>query len=158
MTRTTRIAAFSCLAVAATSLAMAQDLSFFRSKAKAGNYEYKMQMDMSQMPGLPPGMGQQTFTMQHCLTQEDIDRGTMNKNRDGSTSDCKITNMSQSGSSASYTTTCTKPRAMTADVKINFVSDGFHMDMKMNMESPKGGGPMTMTQHMDARYLGACTK
>jgi hypothetical protein len=136
---------------------MADDLSFFKSKAKPGLYEYKMQMDMSQMPGMPPGMGQQTHTMQHCLTQEDIDRGAMSKGRDGTSNDCQVKNVSTSGSSASYSMACTKPRPMNADVKITFAGDGYHMDMKMNMESPKGG-TMAMTQQMDAKYLGACTK
>ncbi|HLX24420.1 MAG TPA: DUF3617 domain-containing protein [Usitatibacter sp.] len=156
--RTTRIAALAALAVAASAPALADDLSFFKSKAKAGLYEYKMQMDMSQMPGMPPGMGQQSFTTQHCLTQEDIDRGAMSRGRDGSSNDCQVKNVSTSGSSASYSMTCTKPRAMNADVKITFVGDGYHMDMKMNMENPKGGGTMAMAQHMDAKYLGACTK
>jgi hypothetical protein len=157
--RTTRIAALACLAIAASPLAMADDLSFFKSKAKPGLYEYKMQMDLSQMPGMPPGMGQQSHTMQHCLTQEDIDRGAMSKNRDGTNNDCQVKNVSTSGSAASYSMACTKPRAMNADVKIAFVSDGFHMDMKMNMADPKGGtGTMSMTQHVDAKLLGACTK
>ncbi len=158
--RTTRIALLACLAVAATPFAMAQDTSFFKNKAKAGQYEYKMDMDMSGMAGMPPNMGHQTFTTQHCLTQEDIDKGTMSKGRDPKeNNDCAIKNLQSSGNSASYTMSCTKPRKMDADVKINFVGDGYHMDMKMNMAEPKSGQVMSMTQHMDAKYLGAtCSK
>ena len=156
--RTTRIVALATLAIAASPLAMAQDLSFFKSKAKAGLYEYKTEMDMSGMPGMPPGMGHQNLTFQHCLTQEDIDKGAMSKNRDGTNNDCQIKNLSTTGSSASYSMACTKPRQMNADVKIDFVSDGFHMDMKMNMADPRSGQPMNMAQKMDAKYLGACTK
>jgi hypothetical protein len=157
--RHARIVAVACLALATAPLALAQDLSFFKSKAKPGLYEYKMEMDMSGVPGMPPGMGKQTHTMQHCLTQEDIDRGSMSKGRDPKeNNDCKVTNVQSSGSSAAYTMACTKPRQMSSDVKINFVPDGFHMDMKMNMQEPRSGQPMNMVQHMDAKYLGACTK
>jgi Protein of unknown function (DUF3617) len=157
--RNARIVAVACVALVSAPLALAQDLSFFKSKAKAGMYEYKMEMDMSGIPGMPPGMGKQTHTMQHCLTQEDIDKGAMSKNRDANEkNDCQVKNVQSSGSTASYTMACTKPRAMNADVKLNFVSDGFHMDMKMNMADPKSGQTMNMMQHMDAKYLGACTK
>jgi len=156
--RTPPVVALAALAIAASPLALAQDLTFFKSKAKPGLYEYKTEMDMSGVPGMPPGMGHQNITFQHCLTQEDIDRGVMNKNRDGTTNDCQIKNLSTSGSSASYSMACTRPRPMNADVKIAFAGGGFHMDMKMNMAEARSGQAMSMTQHMDATYLGACTK
>lgn len=156
--RTTRIAALACFTLVAAPLAMAQDLSWFKGKAKAGMYEYKTEMEMSGVPGMPPGMGKQNVTMQHCITQEDIDKGQMSKGRDGRSNDCQIKNMQTSGSSASYTMACETPRHMTADVKIAFAGDGYHMDMKMNMTEPKNGQAMNMTQHLDAKYLGACTK
>jgi len=156
--RTTPGVALACLAIAASPLAAAQDLSFFKSRAKPGMYEYKTEMDMSGVPGMPPGMGHQNVTFQHCLTQEDIDRGAMNKGRDKDNNDCQVKNLQSSGSSASYSMSCTKPRPMNADVKIAFAGDGFHMDMKMNMAETRSGQPMSMTQHMDAKYLGACTK
>jgi hypothetical protein len=157
--RTTRIVVLASFAIAASSLAMAQDLSFFKSRAKAGMYEYKMDMDMSGMPGMPAGMGHQNFTTQHCLTQEDIDKGTMSKGRDPKeNNDCQVKNVQSSGNSASYTMSCTKPRKMDADVKIAFAGDGYHMDMKMNMTEPKSGTMIPITQHMDAKYMGACTK
>jgi hypothetical protein len=157
--RTTRIAALASLAIAASVSAMADDLSFFKSKAKAGLYENKVQMELSQMPGVPPGMVPQTITTQHCLTQEDIDKGAMSRGRDGTSNDCQIKNLSTSGSSASYSMTCTKPKPMNADAKITFTGDGYHMDLKINTADPRGGtGTMTVTQHIDSKYLGACTK
>ena len=51
------IAAAACAAsLALPSLALAQ-FEQFRGKMKEGMYEYKMTMDMGQVPGLPPGMG-----------------------------------------------------------------------------------------------------
>jgi hypothetical protein len=157
--RQARIVAAACIALASAPLALAQDLSFFKSKAKPGLYESKIEMDMSGVPGMPPGMVPKAITTQHCLTQEDIDRGTMSKGRDPKeNNDCQVKNLQSSGNSASYTMSCTKPRPMNADVKISFVSDGYHMDMKMNMAEGKGGQTMTMAQHVDSKFLGACTK
>jgi Protein of unknown function (DUF3617) len=156
--RITRIVAVTCVALASAPFALAQDLSFFKSKAKPGLYEYKMQMDMSGVPGMPPGMVPHAFTTQHCLTQEDIDKGTMSKRDPKENNDCQVKNLASSGNSASYTMSCTKPRPMNADVKITFVSDGYQMDMAMNMAEPRSGQMMNMKQHMDAKYMGACTK
>ncbi|HEY2630692.1 MAG TPA: DUF3617 domain-containing protein [Usitatibacter sp.] len=156
--RTARIVAVACVALASAPLALAQDLSFFKSKAKPGLYEYKIQMDMSAIPGMPPGMGQQTHTVQHCLTQADIDKGTMTKRDPKENNDCEVKNVKSSGNTAAYTMACTKPRPMNADVKIAFANDGYQMDMTMNMAEPRSGQMMNMKQHMDAKYLGTCTK
>jgi len=156
--RTARLASLACLTLLCAPLAMADQFDWFRSKAKAGMYEYKVDMDMSGVAGLPPGMGKQSHTFQHCVTQQDIDKGQMNKGREGSeNNDCEIKNLAQSGSSATYTMSCTKPRPMQADVKIAFAGDGYQMDMKMNM-ADRSGKAMNMVQHMEARYLGACNK
>ena len=129
-----------------------------RGKMKAGMYEYKMEMDMSSMPGMPPGMKNQTTTFQHCVTNDDIDKGSFGRNpRDGAKreDDCQVKNMNVSGSTASYTMICTKPSEMSADTKMTFTGDGYKMDTVMAMKH--GGGPaMNMKQHMEARYLGPC--
>ncbi len=49
---------------------------------------------------------------------------------------------------------CPAPHEMTADTNMTFTGDGYKMDMKVNMV--QGGHPMAMTQHMEARYVGAC--
>jgi hypothetical protein len=61
-----------------------------------------------------------------------------------------------SGNTASYRMVCTGEHAMEADNHITFANDGYTMDMKMAMN--ERGRPMNMTQHMQARYVGACTK
>jgi hypothetical protein len=63
--------------------------------------------------------------------------------------------MNVSGNTATYTMTCTKPK-MTADNKITFSSSGYVMDMNMSMD--QGGKPMNMTQHMESKLIGPCTK
>jgi hypothetical protein len=45
---------------------------------------------------------------------------------------------------------------MRADNKITFSDGKFDMDMKMQMTQK--GQVMNMSQHMEGRYLGACTK
>ena len=149
-----RILAIACAGVCAA--AVAGPLDSLRGKMKEGMYEYKMEMDMGAVPGMPPGMGKQNHTFQKCVTAQDIEKGQMGRapERPGKAApDCDIKNFNQSGNTASYTMEC-KQSKMVADNKITFTSDGFNMDMKMSMD--QGGKPMNMTQHMEGRYLGPC--
>jgi hypothetical protein len=76
-----------------TAVFAAGPFDAFKGKVKPGLYEYKIEMDMGNMPGMPPGMGKQSHTMQHCLTPEDVDKGQMNKGRDGKApQDCEVKN------------------------------------------------------------------
>ena len=150
-----RILAAACAAVSAAAIA-AGPLDALRGKMKEGMYEYKMEMDMGAVPGMPPGMGKQTHSFQKCVTAQDIEKGQMGRGPDRqgkAPQDCDIKNFNQSGNTASYTMEC-KQAKMTADNKITFVNDGFNMDMKMTMD--QGGKPMNMTQHMEGKYLGPC--
>src|SRR5580765_2694163 len=82
MKKITLAAAVSC--ALATTLALAGPFDAFKGKMKEGLYETKVEMDMGQIPGAPPGMGKQTHTHQHCVTAADIEKGgTMGKGRDG---------------------------------------------------------------------------
>jgi hypothetical protein len=130
----------------------------FKGKMKEGLYEYKMEMDM---PGMPAGMGKgpMTHTFQHCVTAKDLEEGGFAKGgRDGKgmPKDCEVKNMNVSGNTATYTMECTGEHKMKADNKITFVPNGFDMDMKMQMN--QGGQVMNMTQKMQGRLVGACTK
>ena len=145
------------LACLASTIAAAGPFDQFRGKVKEGKYEYKMTMDMGAMPGMPPGMArQQTTTYQNCVTAEDIDKGRVGRGgRDGKMPEnCEVKNMNMSGNTASYTMECKGERAMKVDNKITFVSDGYKMDMDMQMQ--QGGQMMNMKQHMEAKYLGPC--
>ena len=139
---------------AAVATAHAGPFDAFKGKMKEGMYEYKMDMDMGQMPGMPPGMGKQSHTFQHCVTKEDIDKGNMGKGDRGKPNEkCEVKNMNMSGNTASYTMECTDPQ-MKADNKIQFRDNGFTMDMKMQMN--QRGQMMNMTQHMEGKYIGPC--
>ena len=129
----------------------------FKGKMKEGMYEYKMDMDMGSMPGMPPGMKNQTMTFKRCITAEDIDKGRFGRNqREGAPreDDCQFKNMNVTGNTASYTMACTKPSQMSADSKITFTGEGYRMDMAMAMNH--GGQAMNMKQHVEAKYLGPC--
>ena len=151
------------LAAAATLCASAADnlMDAFKGKMKEGLYEYKMDMDMGQMPGMPPGMGKQNMTFQHCLSAQDIEKGEMGRiGRQGRPSgDCEMQNLRTSGNTATYTMVCkggAKGGEMVADNRITFRGDGYTMDVKTAMK--QGAQTMNMAQHMEARYLGACKK
>jgi len=153
--RKTCLAAAVCLALATG--AAANPFGQFKGKMKEGLYEYKMEMDMGQVPGMPPGMGKQSMTFQKCLTPQDIEKGQMGRGggRDGNMPEnCEITNFKMSGNTASYTMACKPPNEMTTDNKITFADDGFKMDMKMAMN--QGGRMMNMNQRMEGRLLGPC--
>ena len=59
MTKTRFLAAACCVISAA---ALAGPFDSFKGKMKDGMYEYKMEMDMGAMPGMPAGMGKQNMT------------------------------------------------------------------------------------------------
>ena len=152
------LAAAACCAFAATFAYSANPFDAFKGKMKEGMYETKMDMDMGNMPGLPPGMGKHSTTYQHCVTASDIEKGSAtNRGRDGKgpNESCEVKNMNVSGNTATYTMTCTKPR-MTADNKITFSGNGYVMDMNMSMD--QGGQTMNMKQHLESKYIGPCTK
>ena len=156
-----RIAVLAAAACCAATLCAAGPFDQFKSKVKEGMYEYKMDMDMGQVPGMPPGMGKQAMTIKHCVTAEDIEKGRMGRGggprgESGMPENCEVNNMKVSGNTASYTMDCKPPREMHADNKITFTSDGYKMDMKMAMN--REGRAMNMTQHAEAKYVGPCTK
>jgi hypothetical protein len=156
--RTASYAAIACVAVCASALAADNPLEALRGKMKEGLYDYKMEMDMGAVPGMPPGMGKQTMNFQKCVTAKDIEKGQMGRGggRDGKMPEsCEIKNFKMSGNTASYSMTCKDP-PMSADNQITFSGDGFKMDMTMAMAMGKTGQMSNMKQHMEGKYLGAC--
>ena len=149
-------ASFACAVYAADN-----PFEAFKGKVKPGLYEYKMDMDMGAVPGMPAGMGKQSHTMQHCVTEQDVAKGDMgakDRNGKGMSDNCKVQDMKVSGNTATYKMVCKGGPDMTADNKITFRSDGYTMDMTMDMErgGRNAGAPMHMKQHVDSKYLGPC--
>jgi len=143
-------------ALAATTAFAQADMKAFASRIKPGLYEYRMEMDMGAIPGAPKGMGKQTMSVQHCLTEKDIQDGQLGRKDPNSKVDCQIKDMKMSGNTANYKFVCKGEMQMTSDNTITFVPDGYHMVSKMQMNH--GGQVMNMTHNSQAKYLGACKK
>ncbi|HXZ47843.1 MAG TPA: DUF3617 domain-containing protein [Usitatibacter sp.] len=149
--------ALGCTAAFALAASAADNpFSAFKGKMKAGLYEYHMDVDMGAVPGMPPGMGRQSHSFQHCVTDEDIHKGEVNKDQRSAPRDCEVKDFHMSGNTATYKMVCNGQHPMSSENRITFMGSGYDMDMKMSLN--EGGHPMNMTQHMQARYLGACSK
>ncbi len=145
----------AAFAAAFSAAAYAGPFDAFKGKVRDGMYEYKMEMDMGAVPGMPPGMGKQSHTFTQCVSAKDIEEGGLGKGKDGKMpKDCEIRNFKMTGNTATYSMECKGEMQMKADNKITFANDGFVMDMKMAMNH--GGKPMNMTQHMEGKYVGPC--
>ena len=142
--------------LAATGAAAQNPAEAMKGKVKPGMYSYKMEMDMGQVPGMPAGMGKQTMNMQHCVTPQDVEKGELGKGRNEGPRNCEMKDFRMSGNTASYRMVCKGEFEMVADNTINFVSNGYRMNMKMQMD--RGGQKMNMTQNREAQSLGPCTK
>jgi hypothetical protein len=139
----------------------------FKGKVKPGLYEYKVDMDMSgsMPPGMPAGMGKQSHTMQHCVTEDDINRGQMGAREragGGKPDNCKVEDMKVSGNTATYKMVCKGGPDMTAENKIAFREGGYAMDMVIDMQNAGGskgssGTPMHVKEHIESKYLGPCS-
>jgi len=151
-----RSVALAALCAAAFALPAQAQFEQFKGKMKPGLYEYKMEMDLGNMA--PPGMGKQAHTFQHCVTEQDIDKGQVGRGgRDGKMPEnCQVKDFKMSGNTATYRMECTGQGAMTMDNKITFREGGYVMDAVMSMN--QGGQPIKMNHHMEGKYLGACKK
>lgn len=145
--------ALAAACMLAAPLAFAGPFDAFKGKMKPGLYENKIEMDMGNVPGMPPGMGKQSTTHQHCVTEKDIEDGGIGKgtarNKDG---ECKIEDVKSSGNSVTYKMVC--PKGTTGETRMTFTGNGYVSDTTMNID--QGGQKMTMKQHMEGKYLGAC--
>src|SRR5829696_10011141 len=101
-----------------------------------GLYEYTIKMSM---PGGPANMP--TQTMQRCLTAKDVEGSKAYEMPPGPGSDCKVSDMNQSGGKFSYKMACTKPQKMNGTVQGSMTPTSMAMDMNMTMEGMPG--PMT---------------
>ena len=145
--------ALAAACVLAAPIAFAGPFDAFKGQMKPGLYESKVDMEMSGMAGMPPGMGKQSMTHQHCITQKDIDDGGIAKNKrpGAKDSECEIKDVKMSGNTGTYKMVCPQ---MTSDAKITFTGNGYQMDMVSSMD--QGGHKMTMKHHSESKYLGAC--
>lgn len=151
MKTTFAVAAAALLAICGAATAGPFDA--MKGKMKEGMYEYKMDMDM---PNMPAGMGKMpTQTIQKCVTAKELDEGNFARGPQQK-QDCEVKDVNFFGNEGSYKMVCSGKNAMTADVKMHFRDGGFTSDMNMTMAQGPGGQPMNMKQHLEGKYLGAC--
>jgi hypothetical protein len=157
--KTLILASAAAMAFAAgASIAQSSPFAAMKGKIKPGMYDYKMEMDMGQVPGMPAGMGKQSFAQQTCVTEADLEKGTaFDKGRDGkSPADCEVKDFKLSGNTATYKMVCKGQHAMEADSVITFVPNGYKGTTKMAMN--REGQKMNMTSNYEGKYIGACPK
>src|SRR4051812_45019717 len=110
-----RLVALACGAIATASVA-AGPFDQLKGKMKEGMYEYKMDTDMGNMPGMPPGMPtKHSTTFQKCVTAQDMEKGQMGRGggRDGKMPEnCEMKDFAMSGNTASYKMACKPPQEM----------------------------------------------
>ena len=138
----------------AAAIALAGPFDAFKGKMKPGLYETKVETDMGAMPGVPPGMGKHSNTIQHCVTEKDIEEGGFGKGNDRKDEgQCEFKDVKMSVNAATYKMVCPKGN-MSADGKIAFTGNGYVSDV--DMATDQGGHKMNMKQHSESRYLGSC--
>lgn len=147
--------ALATLALAVVPAQAQPQLGALKGKIKEGRYAQKMEMDMGNVPGMPPGMGKQSFTMENCVSDADIEKGELGR-RDKNAPDCQVSGLKVSSNAASYRMVCKGEMPMTADVAIAFQGDSYRMSMKSTMDM--GGQKMTSNMTVDAKYVGPCKK
>ena len=145
------------LALAASPAAAqsTSQLSALKGKLKPGLYSQRMEMDMGSIPGMPAGMGKQSFSMENCVTDADIEKGELGR-KDKNAPDCRVSDLKVTASSANYRMVCKGEPAMTADVSIAFQGDNYRMNMKSTMDMD--GQKMSTAMTVDGKYLGPCKK
>jgi hypothetical protein len=144
----------ACAVAMSTAAVAAGPFDQMKGKMKPGLYDTKMEMEI---PGMPAGMGKQTMNMQNCVTDQDIEKGTVGKGKDSKMPEnCEVKNFKMSGNTASYTAECKGDMPMTSDTSITFTDSGYTMNTKTAMK--QGGQTMNMSQKIEGRYVGPCKK
>jgi hypothetical protein len=95
------------VALAAFCTVASAQFEGMKGKMKEGLYDYKMEMDMGNIPGMPPGMSRQAHSFQQCITAKDIEKGGFQRGKEGKMPEnCEVRDFKMSGNTASYTWEC----------------------------------------------------
>ena len=112
-----------------------------------GLYEYTVKMNM---PGMQSDVPPQTS--QRCVSPKDVEGSNAYEMPHDSTSDCRVTDMSENNGRFSYKMSCTKPQQFSADAQGTITETSIDMDMTMTMADMPG----PITQKISARRIGDC--
>jgi len=132
---------------------------------KAGKWEYTAQVQMPNMPKLPPGvqlpsnlqMGPNGMkvTNTRCITPDEAapDGRPPGQNNNKCTRD----KWERDGGTVRWAMTCTSSHGpMHAEGVGHYHGDTMEADVTTQAPPSTGGSPQTMTTHITGHYLGAC--
>ncbi len=116
-----------------------------------GLYEITTETLATNMPMAPQG-----HTVQHCITQEDIDTDPERLfNQNPEAQNCDVANFEIGGGKAAMQLSCTMPGgAMTMTMAGTYTATSY--DMTNDMEVKAGGMSMTMQSRAIAHRIGDC--
>jgi hypothetical protein len=153
-------------AIVATALTVGPAIA---SHGKAGLWDVTVTMNMPGMPDmskLPPEaqaamrahgvtMGGRAITVQHCMTQAEVDANKPPPMRNEK--DCKMTNMKMGDQSFSADMVCTGEMNATGHFDVAFDSPE-HYRGKVSFTGTENGHPMSNTTTMEGRWVSADCK
>lgn len=150
ISRNLAFASLAALSLAAAAQQPAPAPSF-KGKVKPGLYEQKVEVDMGNMPGVPPAQRKQSQTRQQCLTDAEVD-----KLAEESNPACKTTDFRMTATGANFKVTCTGNPPMTSIVTMAFTATGYVTESKATLKPPGANEPVTVTQRSTSKFLGPC--
>lgn len=99
------------------------------------------------------GMSMPASTTKVCKPKGDRDPSRMAEK--DKNSDCRMTDVKQSGNRSTWKVVCTKPEPMTGTGDFTYSGDKY--DGTMKMSGKMEGESFTMTQHISGKKVGSCT-
>lgn len=118
-------------------------------RIEAGEWEFKMKMDMPGMPANMPAMSYKS-----CMQQDNPVPPQAQK--DNASADCDVKHQKMSGDTAEWTVRCTD-KDMVSETKGKGTYRGNTMEAKQTTTMTKAGGaPQTMTHNMTGKRVGPC--
>jgi hypothetical protein len=156
-----KLASAMLLAVLAAGSAHAAD------GIKAGKWEFSAQVQMPNMPKLPPGVqlppginigpGGVNVTRTSCINSATPMPADMHQSNQQH-GQCKVAKVDISNGTVRWDSTCTQPNDGTtvhSEGVAHYDGDTMTADVKTIVTSP-GGPPNATTQHLTGHYLGPC--
>jgi hypothetical protein len=133
---------------------------------KAGKWEFSAQMQMPNVPKLPPGVtlppgvnigpGGVNVTKTSCVNSATPMPTDMHSPNDQH-GQCKVGNVNNSGGTVTWETSCTQNdgSVIHSDGIAHYTGDTMEATLKTRVTGGSGGTNET-TQHITGRYLGPC--
>lgn len=137
--------------VVAAALVGLPALAFAKGPQKAGNWHITVSMEMPGMGQMPPRSFDKCVTIEQS---QDPAKAIKSQSEDCDPADVKL-----DGNTVTYKITCHKHGGtQTGTGTITYAGDSYTGTMTMEMNNPRGGGPMKIVEHMSGQRTGDCAK